>query len=312
MAPTASTIRFVPKQNSHHRHGDLKPATFVLTGNIKDPRFQQTRVIAMAVAQKHPDLIKVEVNGVNPLDYSLHLTQIKHKYVNMIDSLHAGCSVEIDGRKVLSPPDFAAMVADKYDVRDSRPAGLYAALGKTAFQDYINDIKDRVVFLDISIDDKPAGRLTLHLFSKVCPHLVAHFMSFVVGGRQGPHDTEITYKGCSFSRLLPGGWIQTGDIVLPQGTVFKEEVMPDENFIVKHDRRGIVSMVNSGPNTNYSAFMVTLKPMPYFDRKYVAIGQVIDGDETLAMMEAVPTRFERPQVDIVITNVGEIVRPNSH
>ena len=78
----------------------------------------------------------------------------------------------------------------------------------------------------------------------------------------------------------------------------------DENFVVKHNHRGVLSLVNAGPNTNHTAFMILFKPMEYFDRKYVAIGQMIDGVETLTKMEGVETEFEKPKQVISIVAAG--------
>lgn len=80
---------------------------------------------------------------------------------------------------------------------------------------------------------------------------------------------------------------------------------PDENFIIEHSHRGMLSMVNSGPHSNFTKFMILFAGhMPYFDRKYVAFGRVIEGEETLAKLEAVETRFERPKRFITIAKSG--------
>lgn len=76
----------------------------------------------------------------------------------------------------------------------------------------------------------------------------------------------------------------------------------DENFIIPHDKSGILSMVNSGPHSNYSSFMITNGPLPYFDRKYVAFGRLIQGQATLDRINGVKTRLERPTEAITITS----------
>lgn len=65
-------------------------------------------------------------------------------------------------------------------------------------------------------------------------------------------------------------------------------------------------MVNSGPHTNYSSFMITNATMPYFDYKYVAFGRVVEGQKTLDLVNNVKTRFERPLEEIVITLATEL------
>jgi cyclophilin family peptidyl-prolyl cis-trans isomerase len=65
-------------------------------------------------------------------------------------------------------------------------------------------------------------------------------------------------------------------------------------------------MVNAGPNSNHTEFMISLKPMPYFDQKYVAIGQLIDGEEALQAIERVKVVNEKPAQLIEIAKVSEL------
>ncbi|KAH9591961.1 putative inactive peptidyl-prolyl cis-trans isomerase-like 6, variant 2 [Schistosoma haematobium] len=86
-------------------------------------------------------------------------------------------------------------------------------------------------------------------------------------------------------------------------------VFEDENYIIKHDRRGILSMANSGRHTNGSQFLITLAPAEWMDNRYVAFGRVIEGSLTLDKMEEVQTHYERPVKDICIENIS-VVNPN--
>jgi cyclophilin family peptidyl-prolyl cis-trans isomerase len=74
----------------------------------------------------------------------------------------------------------------------------------------------------------------------------------------------------------------------------------DENFVVAHDHCGIVSMVNSGPNSARNEFMIIFKPLPVMDRKAVAFGQIIDGIDALECIQEVSTEYEKPEFDITI------------
>lgn len=73
------------------------------------------------------------------------------------------------------------------------------------------------------------------------------------------------------------------------------DLFVDESFVVPHACRGIVSMANSGYNTNASQFFITLKPMPYFNGKNVAFGRVVAGDAVLHILENQPLSYpDRP------------------
>ncbi|KAJ3321005.1 putative inactive peptidyl-prolyl cis-trans isomerase-like 6 [Boothiomyces sp. JEL0866] len=143
--------------------------------------------------------------------------------------------------------------------------------------EYIKNKK--IVDLDITIDTLPAGTLRLHLYDDIVPVSVHNFL-------------QNNYSKTKCTQLVKNGWVQFGG--KPTLT------FPDENFIKKHSKRGIVSLVNSGPNSNSFNFMILLKPMPYFDKKFVVIGELVDGEKTLDLIEQVSTNFEKPDFEIVI------------
>merc|ERR1712111_322948 len=68
------------------------------------------------------------------------------------------------------------------------------------------------------------------------------------------------------------------------GGKFNDEITDS----IRHNTRGMVSMANSGPNTNNSQFFITYAPQPSLDLKYTVFGKVIDGFDTLDNLEKVP------------------------
>ena len=65
---------------------------------------------------------------------------------------------------------------------------------------------------------------------------------------------------------------------------------PDENFEFSHIEPGLLSMANSGPDTNGSQFFITTEAADFLDGKHVVFGKVTDGHDVLAKMEAVGTK----------------------
>lgn len=112
------------------------------------------------------------------------------------------------------------------------------------------------------------GNIEVELFSKEVPKMVNNFVALTNKG---------FYNGIIFHRVIPGFMIQTGD---PTGTgtggpgyKFADEFSPN----LKHDQEGILSMANSGPNTNGSQFFITEAPTPWLDRKHSVFGKVTKG-----------------------------------
>lgn len=114
--------------------------------------------------------------------------------------------------------------------------------------------------MDIAIDGEPAGRIVIELRPDVNPRTSENFRALCTGER------DISYKGCKFTRIVPGFILQTGDVELKQqkkegkgGISIYGRSFADENLEkLSHDRYGVVSMANAGPHTNNSQFMIII------------------------------------------------------
>ena len=68
----------------------------------------------------------------------------------------------------------------------------------------------------------------------------------------------------------------------------------DENFKMRHDKVGLLSMANAGPNTNGSQFFITTVLCPWLDGKHVVFGEVVKGYEVVKKIEAVGSQTGQP------------------
>ncbi|CAE6499903.1 unnamed protein product [Rhizoctonia solani] len=104
--------------------------------------------------------------------------------------------------------------------------------------------------------------------------------------------------------------VQGGDFLNGDGTgsfsIYGDK-FPDENFQMKHTGPGLLSMANSGPNTNGCQFFITAAACDFLDGKHVVFGKVIDGILTLRKIENVATGpNNRPKLTVKITECGEM------
>ena len=154
------------------------------------------------------------------------------------------------------------------------------------------------------------GNFTVELFEDKAPKTVANFTGLADGSKEWKHPktgekhTRPYFDGIVFHRVIQGFVIQGGD-PLGQGFggpgyQFEDEFHPS----LRHDRAGILSMANAGPNTNGSQFFITLGPTPHLDRKHSIFGAVTSGLDVIQKIGGVQTdRNDRPVTPVVMNKV---------
>jgi peptidyl-prolyl cis-trans isomerase A (cyclophilin A) len=156
------------------------------------------------------------------------------------------------------------------------------------------------------------GNFKVRLFDKEAPNTVANFAGLAEGTKEwkdpatGERRKAPFYNGIIFHRVINGFMIQGGD-PLGQGTggpgfTFADEFHPK----ARHDKAGILSMANSGPNTNGSQFFICTADTPHLDGRHVVFGQVTKGMDVVKKMEAVGTGGGTPTKKVTITDCGQV------
>ena len=148
------------------------------------------------------------------------------------------------------------------------------------------------------------GTIKARLFEKLAPKTVANF----VGLATGAITDKNFYDGIIFHRVIPNFMVQAG---CPQGMgvggpgySIADEFHPE----LQHDRPGLFSMANRGPNTGGSQFFITQVATPHLDGRHSVFGRLVEGHETLEAIAATPTGpMDRP-VDPVVLERVEIYR----
>lgn len=150
---------------------------------------------------------------------------------------------------------------------------------------------------------KVKQRLEFELFADVVPKTTENFLLLITTGK---------YNDTIFHRLIKDSIIQGGDYENYNGTGGKSiygKSFEDENFVYKHTEAGLLSMANSGPNTNGSQFFITLNQCSNLDNKHVVFGKIIKGIEFLDYLNMIETGDNnRPIRVIKIAECGKITK----
>lgn len=172
------------------------------------------------------------------------------------------------------------------------------------------------VYFDIEIDQKPVGRIVIGLHGGVVPKTVHNFETLSRGDTK-MGSVSLMYKGSTFHRIIPGFMIQGGDITKHNGTggrsvygTSNDGRFHDENFVLQHTGPGIVSMANSGPNTNGSQFFITTSRTAHLNKRHVVFGTVVDGWDVVQLIESYGSSSGKPMANVCIVDAG--VLENNH
>ncbi|KAK3606667.1 hypothetical protein CHS0354_020929 [Potamilus streckersoni] len=172
-----------------------------------------------------------------------------------------------------------------------------------------SNLNNPIVFFDISIGQVEVGRIKFELFADVVPKTAENFRQLCTGEYK-KDGVPIGYKGTSFHRVIKDFMVQGGDFVNHDGTGLMSTYggpFTDENFKLKHSLPGMLSMANSGKDTNGCQFFITCAKCDFLDGKHVVFGKVIDGLLVLRKIENCPTGpNNKPKIPVVISQCGEM------
>ncbi|VEU44849.1 unnamed protein product [Pseudo-nitzschia multistriata] len=180
--------------------------------------------------------------------------------------------------------------------------------------DHVTSKNNPRVFFDIEIGGKKAGRIQMELFKTINPKTAENFRALCTGEKGvGKSGKKLHYKGSVFHRIIPGFMCQGGDITNGNGTggesiyggKFEDEWYENELFIT-HNTPGLLSMANSGKNTNGSQFFFTTARCKWLDCRHVVFGQVEDGWEVVKAIEAVGSASGKASDEVIIADCGEL------
>ena len=174
------------------------------------------------------------------------------------------------------------------------------------------DTVTQKVFFDMNKNGQPVGRLVFGLFGNTVPKTAKNFAMLADGSAgMGVSGKPLHFKGSKFHRIIRDFMAQGGDFTKDNGTGGESiygRKFEDENFILKHSRPGLLSMANSGKDTNGSQFFMTFVETPWLDGKHVVFGEVLEGLNILSEMNRLGSRDGKDRsTEWLIADCGIVV-----
>lgn len=261
-------------------------------------------VIGMKIGEQKTLLLKPEVAYGEISEENV----LRVPKQDVIDAVGAeDCVV---GAKLMVGQGMPATITEITDTEIALDAN-HALAGKTLkFEVELMDLQRTEVkfndkfkcFFEIDLDGEPSGRITMELRGDVAPKTCENFRALCTG------EAGFGYEGSPFHRVIPGFMCQGGDFTNQNGTGGKSifgNKFEDENFILKHEGAGTLSMANAGPNTNGSQFFLCTGDTSWLDGKHVVFGKVIEGMDVVKAIEAVGSQSGKTSKKVSVRASGE-------
>lgn len=159
------------------------------------------------------------------------------------------------------------------------------------------------VFFDMEIAGRAAGRIIMELRADVVPRTAENFRQLCT------MEKGFGFRSSVFHRVIPDFMCQGGDFTKHNGTGGKSiygRMFEDENFTLKHTGPGVLSMANSGKNTNGSQFFLCTAAADWLDGKHVVFGHVTEGMNVVRTIEALGSASGKTSKKIVVADSGQL------
>ena len=290
-----------------------KPAVTVL-GKVNAPRFHRAKTLVQSLASD----LNATVKSMLPIDYERYVEIMKKELGGTAWGHKANVMVMVDGAYLGDDEALVVWVrTQKLPIAALNSDGTgvsWESTAETAYATYLATSGNQYAFLDLEVDGQNVGRLLFELYAAKLPKTCENFLRLCTGGSFAPSTGRpLHYMSSPIHRIVPGGWIQGGDVVSGTGaggaSVFGDTI-PDESFCIAHDMPGVLGMANTGPHTGASQFYVTLRDMPSFDYKSVAFGRLIDGGKVLDFVGSLETSLGRPKGNVSVCSCGKLAAVN--
>lgn len=287
----------------------------LVAGNLLDDDYTEAAVLAEDVCNMDSTL-NVEKRGMLEADFVEFVKRIGKEYGGNSHTHGSGplfLHSQIGYMGGLDQMLTWATSAYSYADPRSQPAymGMREQMGEETlanFHRYVRTANRKFCYLEF-----PQGRVTFELFDKLCPTTCENFMALCTGDKGRTRaGVALHYKGTPIHRVLKNAFLQGGDLFEGRGNYSHSIWGPrfeDESFMVKFDTPGLLAMANTGPHSNGSQFLITLRPLPSFNSRMVAFGRVVGGWDVVMQINNTECRNQRPFEPQCVVSCGTIDPP---
>ena len=177
-------------------------------------------------------------------------------------------------------------------------------------------------YLKFTVDGKDVGKVTVKLYQDKAPLASKNFKCLCTGEVSNPNNStkKLCYQGSKAHRIVPNFCVQMGDFTRGDGRGGQSIYPPNtpgvsdawgkfkDEMFMQHSKPGLLSMANSGKNSNSSQVFFTLKAVPYLDGKHVVFGEVLNGMDVIQALGKVKTnqKTQVPLQPVIIDDCGEL------
>ena len=168
-------------------------------------------------------------------------------------------------------------------------------------------LENSYIYFDINVGNEFLGKIIIKLYDHIVPTTCNNFRKLAISSPIND-DNQPAYTGCIFHKVVKDFMIQSGDFENNDGSggvSIYGEYFDDEITELTHNKPGLLTMANSGKNTNNSQFIILTKPASHLDGKHTIFGEVIYGMDTINTIENVPVDNEyTPLEQVYIAKSG--------
>eukprot|EP00163_Fabomonas_tropica_P034817 TRINITY_DN986_c0_g1_i2.p1 TRINITY_DN986_c0_g1~~TRINITY_DN986_c0_g1_i2.p1 ORF type:complete len:293 (-),score=73.05 TRINITY_DN986_c0_g1_i2:333-1211(-) len=281
----------------------------IVAGKLKSAAYHQAKKCIEYLTEGQHRFRGEVLEGMVETDYEEFLVNKRRQLAGEALTHTGPIIVYTDDNRYLGGIDeLLAYTKQKCKYNDKTNKILYERAAKVANRTWREATKHTFAFMEFKIEgqEQALGRVVFELYDEHCPKTVENFIGLCGGGGIG-HKKSKQYLNSPIHRVVPGGWVQGGDVDTGSGDGGESiwgGTFADECYAVAHDKAGILGMANNGRHTNGSQFYVTLKAMPHWDRSMVAFGRVISGMRVLKLMEKMEALNQRPLTKVYVSDCG--------